>query len=142
MGLHKIMLIRWSIVALLFVLIIPFIACSKKLDSSSLPENGQFIMTDNLMCKILVGSDRNKTGNKITLMGLLSEKPKVKYGSGATSPMQKVFESESTLTIQLIASGTGSVDTFVINKKTGHFSNAVAGSLAGVYSYAAVGACK
>jgi hypothetical protein len=136
------MIMRWSIAALLFVLIISFIACSKKIDSSSLPENGQFIMADNLMCKILVGSDRDKIGNNITLMGLLSDKPRVKYENGGTSPMQRVFESESTLTIQLIASGTGSVDTFVINRKTGHFSNAAAGSLAGVYSYAAVGICK
>ncbi len=135
------MLIRWSTVLLLFTLAISFTACSKKLDSSSLPVNSQFMMADNLMCKIVDGSNRNEIGNKITLMGLMSDQPKVKYESGTTSPMRKVFESESTLTIQLIASGTGSVDTFVIDKKKGYFSRAVAGSLAGVYSDAAIGTC-
>ena len=66
----------------------------------------------------------------------------MKYESGTTSPMQKIFESESTLTIQLIASGTGSTDTFVIDKKKGHFARAVTGSLFGVYSDAAIGTCK
>ncbi|HEX9757477.1 MAG TPA: hypothetical protein VGB26_06705 [Nitrospiria bacterium] len=136
------MFIKWFVALLIFTFTISSVACSKKLDSSSLPVNTQFLMADNLMCEIVAGSNRNEIGNNITLMGLLSDQPKVKYESGTTSPMEKVFESESTLTIQLIASGTGSVDTFVIDMKKGHFSRAAAGSLAGVYSDAAIGTCK
>ena len=129
-------------ILLLIVLCPFFIACSKKLDSSSLPTNTQFVMSNNLMCTIVAASDRKEIGNKIALLNLMEGQPKVKYESGNTSPMQKVFESETTLTIQLVASASGSVDTFVIDKKKGHFSRAVAGSLLGVYSDAAIGTCK
>ncbi len=118
------------------------VACSNKLDASRLPTNNQFVMSNNLMCTVVAASDQKGIGNKITLMGLTTDKPKVKYESGTTSPMQKVFESESTVTIQLVAWATGSVDTIVIDKKNGHFSRAEAGSLAGIYSSASVGTCK
>jgi len=111
-------------------------------DSSNLPVNDQFIMTDTLMCTVMNSSDREEIGERITLMGLTTKYPSAKHESGVTSPMKKVFESESTLTIQLIASGSGSVDVFVIDKKNGHFSRAEAGSLAGVYSASSLGICR
>ena len=117
-------------------------ACGSKLDSSSLPLNKQFVMADNLMCTIKDSSDKKEIGKKITLMGLTTTQPKAKFESGTTSPLQKVFESESTLTLLLIASGSGSVDAFVIDKKNGHFSRAAAGSVAGVYSSACIGTCQ
>jgi len=117
-------------------------ACGSNLDSSSLPLNKQFVMADNLMCTIKDSSDKKEIGKKITLMGLTGTQPKAKFESGTTSPLQKVFESESTLTVLIIASGSGSVDAFVIDKKNGHFSRAVAGSVAGVYSSASVGTCQ
>jgi len=117
-------------------------ACGSNLDSSSLPLNKQFVMADNLMCTIKDSSDKKEIGKKITLMGLTTTQPKAKFESGTTSPLQKVFESESTLTVLIIASGSGSVDAFVIDKKNGHFSRAVAGSVAGVYSSASVGTCQ
>ena len=117
-------------------------ACERNLDSSSLPLNEQFVMTDNLMCTIKDSSDKKEMGKKITLMGLTTTEPKAKFESGTTSPLHKVFESESTLTVQLIASGSGSVDAFVIDKKNGHFSRATAGSFQGVYSSASIGICK
>lgn len=117
-------------------------ACGSKLDSSSLPQNPQFMMVDNLMCTIKDSSDKKEIGEKITLMGLSTTQSKAKYESGVTSPLQKVFESASTLTVLIIASGSGSVDAFVIDKKNGHFSRAAAGSLAGVYSSASIGTCQ
>ena len=101
-----------------------------------------FIMSDNLICTINTSSDKAEIGNRIALIGLSTPKPKVKFENGVTSPMQKVFESEKTLTILLIATGSGSVDTFVINKVNGQFSNAAAGNLLGVYSSAALGTCQ
>ena len=101
-----------------------------------------FIMADNLMCTIEVSSDKNEVGKKIALIGLKSQTPKVVYESGVTSPMVKVFESEKTLTIQLVATGSGSVDAIVIDKTTGRFSRATAGSLMGVYSTASLGSCR
>ena len=117
-------------------------ACGSNLDSSSLPLNKQFVMADNLMCTIKDSSDKKEIGKKITVMGLTTTQPKAKFESGFTSPLQRVFESESTLTVLLIASGSGGVDAFVIDKKNGHFSRAAAGSAAGVYSSASIGTCQ
>jgi len=131
--------IRHTFIVLSFFLLS---ACEKKLDSNSLPVNAHFTMTDNLMCIAKAASDSKEIGKRITLIGLTTTHPKVKYESGLTSPMQKVFESKSTLTIQLIASSSGSVDSFVIDKTKGHFSRAMVGSFAGVYSSASVGICQ
>jgi len=117
-------------------------ACGSSLDSNSLPLNKQFVMADNLMCTIKDSSDKKEIGKKIALMGLTTTQTKAKFESGVISPLQKVFESESTLTVLLIASGSGSVDAFVIDKKNGHFSRATAGSVAGVYSLASIGTCQ
>ena len=130
-----------ALIALSFGLLLLF-ACRSNLDSNSLPANNQFIMADNLMCTIKDSSDKKEIGKKITFIGLTTTQPKAKFESGVTSPMQKMFESESTLTVLLIASGSGSVDAFVIDKKSGHFSRAAAGSAAGVYSSASIGICQ
>jgi hypothetical protein len=131
-------IIRWMIILSLSLLF----ACESKIDSSSLPSNPHFIMADNLMCTIKVSSDNKEVGKKIALIGITTTQPKAKFKSGLTSPLQKVFESETTLTCLLIASVSGSVDTFVIDKKKGHFSRATAGSYEGVYSSASVGTCQ
>ena len=55
--------------------------------------------------------------------------------------MKKVYESEETVVVQLIATATGGLDSLVIDKTTGKFSRATAGSLAGVYASASVGTC-
>jgi hypothetical protein len=117
-------------------------ACGSNLDSSKLPPNKQFVMEDNLICTIKDSSNKKEIGKTITLIGLATTQPKAKFESGVTSPLQKVFESESTLTVLLIASGSGSVDAFVIDKKNGHFSRAEAGSFGGVYSSASIGTCQ
>ena len=111
-----------NIIRVLVVLSLGFLfACRSNLDSSSLPLNKQFVMADNLMCTIKHSSDKKEIGKKIALMGLTTTQPKAKFESGVTSPLQKVFESESTLTVLLIASGSGGIDAFVIDKKNGHF---------------------
>jgi hypothetical protein len=94
------------------------------------------------MCTIRNSSDNKDIGKKIILIGLTTSQPKAKFESGLTSPLQRVFESELSLTVLLIASASGSVDTFVVDKKNGHFSRATAGSFAGVYSSASIGVCQ
>ena len=127
---------------LMFLSIGLLYACGSSLDSSNLPVNEGFIMSDNLMCTVKRSSDKKQVGEKITLMGLTTTQPKAKFEIGVTSPLQKIFESDSILTIQLIASLTGSVDTFVIDKKNGHFSRATAGFFFGIYSSASIGICQ
>jgi hypothetical protein len=111
------------------------------LDSAT-PGEPSFVMSDNLMGTLVKSSSRDEVGDKVTFVGLKSNKPKVVFENGGTSPLQKVFESESTLTVILVASGSGSIDAFVIDKKTGKFSRVTAGNVDGVYASAAVGTIK
>jgi hypothetical protein len=105
--------------------------------------NGGFVMKDNLMCTIEQSYDRRELGHKIALIDLQTTSPRVLYsGTGETSSMAKLWESDKTLTIQVVATATGSVETIVVEKKTGRFSRAAAGSLADVYSYAQLGSCR
>jgi hypothetical protein len=132
-----------NIVRALMVLSLGFLfACGSNLDSSKLPVDPQFAMAENLLLTVKDSSDSKEIGKKITLIGLTTNHPKAKVESGSVSPLQKVFESESTLTFLLIDSDTGSVDAFVIDKKKGHFSSATAKQLAGVHSIASIGICQ
>ena len=56
--------------------------------------------------------------------------------------MPKVFESENTLVIQLIAAISGSVDTIVIDKANGRFAHTAAGSFLDVHAIAETGTCR
>lgn len=121
-------------------------ACKPPLNSialdSATPGESSFVMSDNLMGTLIKSSNRTEVGSKVTFVGLKSNKPKVVFENGTTSPLQNVFENESTLTAILVASGSGSIDAFVIDKKTGKFSRVTAGNMGVVYATAAVGTIK
>lgn len=104
--------------------------------------NGSFVMKDNLMCTVEQSSEQHERGNRISLLDLKGPAPKALYETGVTSPMVTLWESDKSITIQLVATGTGSVDTIVMDKTTGEFSRAMAGSLAGVYSSTQRGRCR
>lgn len=78
-----------------------------------------FVMSNNLSCTVLYSTEAKGAGKKISLLDMKSDRPRVLFESGTDSPMQKLFETESLLVIQLIASGTGSVDTFHLDKRRG-----------------------
>jgi hypothetical protein len=102
-----------------------------------------FVMSDNLMGTVLKASDRSEVGKRITFVGLLTDTPQVVFESGVTSPLKKVFEESESMTLLLVASATGSIDAFVIDKSTGKFSRAAVGDFLGeVYASAWVGRCK
>ena len=115
---------------------------SNNLSENNIKEEPTFYMTDNIACQILESSSQDEIGRQISFINLNTDEPKVLFGEGGTSPMEKVHETGDTLVVQLIASGSGSVDTFVIDKKTGLFSRAATGSFLGVYSIASKGNCK
>jgi len=101
-----------------------------------------FLMTNNLSCQILYSTNKEDIGKSISLLNLFSDSPGFLSYRGGTSPIQKVYETNDQLTMLLVASGSGSIDAFVLNKKTGEFSRVSAGSLAGVYAVASKGNCK
>jgi len=118
--------------------------CSRGLlDLEDVAGTPGFRMTDNLAATIIKSSDQSQVGYNLTFVGLQSGAPKVVFAEdGMTSPVEKVSEGEKSVTLLLVASGTGSVDAFVIDKETGHFARASAGAPAGVYASASVGLCK
>ena len=115
---------------------------SNNLTENKIKGESSFYMTANLSCQILESSSRDKVGRQISFINLNTNNPRVLFGEGGTSPMKKIYETDDTLVIQLVASGSGSVYTFVIDKKTGLFSRAAAGSFLSVYSIASKGNCK
>lgn len=120
-----------------------FFPRSNKLESYDIQGESTFRMSENVACTILTSSSGDEINRKLSFINLDGDEPKVLFSdTGTTSPLTKVYTSDETITLQLVASGSGSTDTFVIDKKTGIFSRAAAGSLAGVYATASKGNCK
>ncbi len=120
-----------------------FFPRSNELEGNSIQGDSSFTMSENLSCTILTSSSGDEVSRKISFINLGGNEPKVLFSdTGTTSPLTTVHTSDDTVTLQLVASGSGSTDTFVIDKKTGIFSRAVAGSFAGVYAIASKGNCK
>lgn len=104
--------------------------------------NPNFIMSDNLSCTILASSDAKQIDRIISLINLNTNEPKVLFEEGGTSPFKKVYETDDRLVIQLIATGTGGVDTIFVNKENGVFARSSVGSILGTYAIAQKGNCK
>ena len=103
----------------------------------------EFTMADALTCTIETSSNPDEIGRKISLTGLTTASPLAIFESHIRSSMVKLFESEKTLVMQLVATISGSVDTIVIDKLTGRFAHTAAGSfLAGVHAIAETGSCR
>lgn len=131
-----------SLLILLFLS--PF---ANALDQKEIEANSSFVMSDKLMCTIVQSSDKEDVGKNLTFIGLNGNQPEVLFDSGMNFPYRKSFENERTLTLVLAReSQSGTVDSFVIDKKDGKFSRVSAGLIVlpdeGIYSVASVGVCK
>lgn len=115
--------------------------CSGEIDDRGLSPAPGFSMRDELVCTMARSSTPGDVGGTISLLGLEGTDVRVVFESGTRSPMTKIYETDDTVVLQLTATATGSVDTLVIDKQSGKFSRATAGSLAGLYASAAVGTC-
>lgn len=110
---------------------------------TSLKPRPYFVMSDNLSCTVKKSSDKQEIGTILSLLGLRTDSPKfLSNSSGGTFPLTKLHEDEDTTTVGLIATGSGSTDVFVIDKKTGEFARTSSGTLAGIYASASKGTCK
>jgi hypothetical protein len=101
-----------------------------------------FTMSDSLACTIEASSTPEEIGKKIFITGLTTAAPQAVFESHVRSSMVKLFESEQTVVIQLVAAISGSVDTLVIDKRTGGFAHTAAGSFLGVHAIAETGSCR
>lgn len=102
----------------------------------------EFHLSDTLVCTIEASTTPAEIGKKISLSGLLTAAPRAVFENHVRSSMAKLFETEQTLVIQLVAAISGSVDTLVIDKRTGRFAHTAAGSFLGVHAIAETGSCR
>ena len=101
------------------------------------------LLKSNLSCSAKRSTNKKDIGEVISLIGIDTDNPRVLFSnSGGTSPLKKLFESEETLTLGLVAFATGGTDIFVLNKKTGEFARTLSGNLANIYVSASKGVCK
>lgn len=113
------------------------------LDTKDIEPTPGFLFTDTMSGTILKSTNAESIGEKLTFIGLSSSSPRVNfYGTGVTSPMQKLNETEHSVVLQLFTGG--SFDTFIINKKSGLFTRTYCGTMPGddLYSGCAIGICK
>ncbi|MCU0601161.1 MAG: hypothetical protein MUC33_00705 [Desulfobacterales bacterium] len=101
-----------------------------------------FKMADTLTCTVEASSTPTEIGRRFIVSGLTSAVPQAVFENYVRSSMPKVFESEKTLVIQLVAAISGSVDTIVIDKTSGRFAHTAAGSFLDVHAIAEVGTCR
>lgn len=101
-----------------------------------------FRMSDTLICTIEASSTPAEIGKQISLTGLTTAAPQAVFENHVRSSMIKLFESGQTLVIQLVASISGSVDTLVIDQRTGRFAHTAAGSFLEVHAIAETGSCR
>lgn len=102
----------------------------------------RFTMSDSLTCTIEASSTPEEIGKKIFIIGLTTAAPQAVFESHVRSSMIKLFESDQTVVIQLVAAVSGSVDTLVIDKRSGRFAHTAAGSFLGVHAIAETGSCR
>jgi hypothetical protein len=129
---------NWPIAG--FGLFLVVLILSNALEKPSLAAS-EFKMSDSLTCTIETSSAPAEIGKKISLNGLTTATPQVAFESHVRSSMAKLFESENTLVIQLVATVSGSVDTIVLDKRTGKFAHAAAGAFLEVHAIAETGSC-
>jgi hypothetical protein len=101
-----------------------------------------FKMADTLTCTVEASSTPAEIGRKIIVSGLTTAVPQAVFENYVRSSMPKVFESEKTLVIQLVAAISGSVATIVIDKTSGRFAHTAAGSFLDVHAIAETGTCR
>lgn len=106
------------------------------------PAAAEFRMSDTLVCTIETSSDPVEIGRRIALSGLTTAAPQVVFENHVRSAMVKLFESDRTVVIQLVATVSGSVDTLVIDKRTGRFAHTAAGAFLEIHALAETGSCR
>ncbi len=102
-----------------------------------------FTMADALVCTIERSTIPGEVGKKIVLSGLTTKSPKAVFENHIRSSMVKLFESDATLVIQLVATVSGSVDTILIDTRNGRFAHIAAGSFpAELHAASETGTCR
>jgi hypothetical protein len=100
-----------------------------------------FVYGPNFVGEVKKSVIATDVGTTVVFSGLDGTQPRAIFqSSGGNSPLKIIFETASKIGLQL---NTGSsLDSFVIDKKTGLFARTWSGNFDGVYAGASIGACK
>jgi hypothetical protein len=113
------------------------------LDDKGIKGNEEFAIQKTIPAIFLESTDKKEKGEKIYFLDLDTDEPKVLfYDTESRSPFKKIYEDDDTIVIQLVASATGSIDTFIIAKKNGKFVRLSGGNVMGLYGDVSFGVCK
>jgi hypothetical protein len=128
---------------LLIVALLTTLGCGGYNDDVDIEGSRSFAFASNMYCDVVSATDPDSVGESIDFLDVNSESPRVRFGrTGVRSPMNKVFETEGLLVVQLVASGSGSVDALTLNKSTGLFVRTYSGGVTALYAGAAHGFCR
>ena len=108
---------------------------------------GNFIYRKSLECKVSTsGSSKDiflsKKGSKFTLIDLDTKTPQRIGFKAAVTKFTVPFETDSTIVLFSIGTGTGSTDTVFLDKNSGKFSQSFGGNFIESYGGYALGSCE
>jgi len=125
------------------VAVLALVGCAGYRDDVEIEGPGSFFFASNMHCEVISATDPDYIGESVDFMDVDSETPRVRFrGAGVRSPMKKTFETEGLLVLQLVASGSGSIDTVTLDKSKGIFVRTYSGDFLGLYAGAAHGVCR
>lgn len=126
------------------VLICSIVLVTEHLMASEIKIIGEpnFMFLNNHMCTIRESSNKDEKGKKFAISNIDTDEVRVISEKGGSTPMKTIFDSNDLVTLQLVASGTGSVDTIHLDKKTGIFIRTQSGMFMGPHIVTMAGNCK
>lgn len=110
------------------------------MDHSGIEPFKTFSFGPNLSGKVFKSIPAENTGMIVTFSGLDTDAPRVSFStSSGFSPLRIIFNTDQEIGLQL---NTGSsLDSFIIDKRTGFFARTWSGTSPNINAGASVGAC-
>lgn len=131
-----------KIIVVLFLLILncPFLYA---LEDRNIKGNEEFTIHKTITAVILESTNKKDEGEKLYFLDLDTDEPKVLFtDTEIRSPFKKIYEDDNQITMQLLATATGSIDIFIIDKTNGKFVRLTGGRVDGLYGDVFFGVCK
>lgn len=131
-----------KIILVLFLLILncPFLYA---LEDRNIKGDEEFTIHKTIPAVILESTSKRIKGENIYFLDLDTDEPKILFtGNEIRQPFKKIYEDTNQITMQLLATGTGSIDTFIIDKTNGKFVRLSGGRVDGLYGDVSFGVCK
>lgn len=109
--------------------------------NAQVPIGDIFAVDSNVICTVYDSKYEENIGTKLFLSNLNSDIPRMSSEGSGDGPMNKLYESETILTIGWVATGTGSTDVIQINKENSQFVRTETSHLLEPYGSYSIGTC-